>query len=203
MLLPLLAAAGLPGRVEQCLWSRAEAPLPLPAPLPVLLAGVPRLVSLRLRRRLGGGPRRSAPAARRAPRARCRCSFRAWALMPAGMGGRDRAAFSPRRPFQPLQPRSAPLSPPGAPPAPGDAAAPSPPGAAHPPRLRVPAPLPSPKGDAKTPPRRVWCPSGTAKKGGVPALPGPQNSLNGERPGHGIPHLPWPRCRAGGRGDLC
>lgn len=98
---PLRAAAGLPGRVEQCRWSRA--PLPAPAPLPARRAGVPRLVSLRLRRRAGGGPRRSAPAARRAPRARCRCSFRAWALMPAGMGGRQSGV-------QPLQP------PPGAPP---------------------------------------------------------------------------------------
>lgn len=47
--------------------------------------GRPRLLSLRLRRRAGGVPSRLAPASTRmAPRARCRCSFRAWALMPAG-----------------------------------------------------------------------------------------------------------------------
>lgn len=88
MLPPLRAAAGLPGKVEQCRWNLSPIPVPVPIPVAVLRTGLPKLVSLRLRRRVGGGPRRSTPAGgRRAPRARCRCSFRAWALMPAGNWG--------------------------------------------------------------------------------------------------------------------
>lgn len=71
----LAGARRLSGKVEQCLRSCSSS----------RDAGRPRLLSLRLRRRAGGVLSRLAPASTRmAPRARCRCSFRAWALMPAG-----------------------------------------------------------------------------------------------------------------------